>query len=119
MSAATFGTHAAVGALTRAGVAAKADTAALGANRRAQGGPHTAPCGYGAPASSPSWRGSNPSVSPASSPAPGSTRRAKDRGRAALGGRGRGGEFHRSAPDRGNRVRPGLQAAPRRAIVAA
>ena len=119
MNAATFDTHAAVEALTRAGVAAKADIAAPGVNRRTRGGPHTAPCGYGAPASSPSWRGSNPSDSPASSPAPGSTRRAKHRGRAASGGRGHGGEFHEPAPDRGNRVRPGLPAAPRRAIVAA
>ena len=40
-------------------------------------------------------------------------------GRAPSGGRGCGGEFHRPAPDRGNRVRPGLQVAPRRVIVAA
>ena len=120
MSATTFDTHATLRALSRAGVAsehaeaitdtvgvavsegvaAKTDIAALDANRRTQGGPLPRLVDTGRRRRRP--------------------RRARHPGgRAPSGGRGCGGEFHRPAPDRGNRVRPSLQAAPRRAIVAA
>ena len=117
MSATTFDTHAAVEALTRAGVATeqaeaiadtvrvavsegvatKTDIAALDANRRTQGGPLPRLVDTGRRRRRPRRAGR----------------------RAPSGGRGCGGEFHRPAPDRGNRVRSRLQAAPRRVIVAA
>ena len=120
MNTATFDTHAAVKPLTRAGVATehaeaiadtvrvavsegvatKTDIAALDANRRTQGGPLPRLVDTGRRRRRPRRAG-------------------RPGGRAPSGGRGCGGEFHRPAPDRGNRVRPGLQAAPRRAIVAA
>ena len=96
MSTATFDTHAAVRALTRAGVATEqaeviADTGRVAVSEGAD------------------------TVARRRRP----RRAGRPGGRAPSGGRGCGGEFHRPAPDRGNRVRPGLQAAPRRAIVAA
>ena len=96
MNTATFDTHAAVRAPTRAGVATEhaeaiADTVRVAVSEGAD------------------------TVARRRRP-----RRARHPGgRAPSGGQGCGGEFHRPAPDRGNCVRPGLQAAPRRAIVAA
>ena len=96
MNTATFDTHAAVKALTRAGVATEhaeaiADTVRVAVSEGAD------------------------TVARRRRP----RRARRPGGRAPSGGQGCGGEFHRPAPDRGNRVRSRLQAAPRRAIVAA
>ena len=93
MNTTTFGTHAAVGALTRAGVATEQAEAIADTGRVA--------------------------VSEGADTVARRRRPRRAGRRAPSGGRGCGGEFHRPAPDRGNRVRSRLQAAPRRVIVAA